>query len=85
VYDYAGPACLPIASDTGGPSTPVANGDVHRADGQSNGVSRTELYRIAAEADKALSDLRECRGFIENTWKAKGQPNGVSSGGASSR
>lgn len=74
LFNYTGPRCLAITGDTGGPTTPdPAQGNVHKADGQGNGVSRAELYRIAAEADKILSDLHECRGFLENTWKAKGQ------------
>lgn len=66
--------CIAITLDPIGPTTPVAaKGIVHDVGRQGNGVSKAELYRKTAEADKILSDLYECRSFIENTWKAKGQ------------
>lgn len=71
--DPLAPACLSIAGDTGGPVKATSNGNLHGSNGQSNGVSRAELYRIAADADKALSDLRVCRKFVDDTWAAKGQ------------
>lgn len=67
------PTCMHLASDTRGPTTPATSGNVHGTNGSSNGVSRAELYKIAADADKVRADLLACRSFIEQTWAAKGQ------------
>lgn len=68
------PTCIAVTSDSGGPTKAATGKDVHRDVGRALGVSRAELYKLTAEADKVRADLIECRAFIEQTWRAKGQP-----------
>lgn len=71
--DASAARCVPVTGDPGGSAKTATGGDVHAPAGRSVGVSRAELYRITADADKVKSDLVECRRFLTETWKAKGQ------------
>lgn len=67
--------CVSVTGETGGARTTPSQGNVHGASRSDVSVSRAELYRLAADADKIKTDLIECRTFIDRTWSAKNQYN----------
>lgn len=73
--DNTAPKCVSVTSETGGATTPASQGKLHGSPRSDVSVSRAELYRLAADADKIKADLIECRTFIDRTWAAKGHYN----------
>ena len=71
--DAQSPACVPVAGQTISSDGKTATKDLPATNGRNAGISRAELYKFAADADKIRAQLLACQSFINETWKAKGQ------------